>query len=303
MENRSEENYYFYILYGLKIKSEIRIDELISIDSHEDYDVLIRYGEMPKDIKDAINDKKHSYLSKEDSWFKVDNVAIYEIKDGKEIIVYKLCDDLKEIKAFLLGTSFGILLMQRDIVTIHGGSVDVNNKVYIFTGESGAGKSTLVAGCKLKGYKFLADDVSALSLENNNIYVNPAYPQQKICDDALEELAIDSSNLNMFDIERKKYAVPDKKSFISNKKEVYGIIEILPKDDIKEVALKEITGIEKMNFILRNIYRVECARVIGIKDDYLNNIIKISSKLRIFTLERPKNEFTINEQIEKIVMI
>lgn len=303
MDIKSAKNYYFYILYGLKIKSDIEINELIRIDSNNDYDVLIVNEIMPQYIKESIDNTKHSSLTKEDSWFKVNNVAVYRIKNGNEIIIYKLSNNIKDIKAFLLGTAFGILLIQRNTVTIHGGSVKIKDKVFIFTGKCGAGKSTLVAGCKNKGYKFLADDVSALTLEDNNVYVNPAYPQQKICDDALKELDIDSSNLHMFDLERKKYSVTDKNNFINDKKESFGIIEIMPKDDINQVRIKEITGIEKMNFILRNIYRIECARAIGIRDEYLNNIIKISAKLKIFILERPINEFTIKEQIKKILML
>lgn len=294
-------NKYYYSLYGLIVSSEIEIKELISIGEETSCDVKITLKEMPTKIKEEIDSGKFSNLDKDESWFTVKNIGIYRMINGNSIEIEVNTSNKKDIICFLLGSAFGILLIQRNNIAIHGSTVDVNNKVFIFTGESGAGKSSLSAGCISKGYNFLSDDVSVLELYKDKAFVNPAYPQQKICDDIMKELALDTTKYVKLDENRCKYAVPKRENFYCEKKELYGIIEIVPKEHIEKVNIKEVIGMDKIKYFYKNIYRIECAYSIGIKGEYLNNIIKLSNKVRFYILERPKDKFTVNEQIDKIL--
>jgi hypothetical protein len=57
---------------------------------------------------------------------------------------------------------------------MHGGAVAKNGRAYAFTAPSGSGKSTLVAYLNHEGYRFLSDDVIALSAPEGFILPFPA---------------------------------------------------------------------------------------------------------------------------------
>ena len=54
-------------------------------------------------------------------------------------------------------------------MVIHGGIILINGMGVIITGHMGAGKSTLISGLIDKGYPFLADDVSVLTVYDDKI--------------------------------------------------------------------------------------------------------------------------------------
>ena len=70
-------------------------------------------------------------------------------------------------------------MIQRDIVAIHGGTIVIDNKAIILTGNRGAGKSTLTTGLRLKGYPFISDDVAAIEIKDSIPMVKHGFPYQK----------------------------------------------------------------------------------------------------------------------------
>ena len=83
-----------------------------------------------------------------------------------------------------------MIMLQRDMIAIHGGTIAMNGKGLLITGNRGAGKSTLTSALRLKGYPLVADDVSAMK----SLMVQPAYPQQKVCEDMMNYLGYHSTN-------------------------------------------------------------------------------------------------------------
>ena len=172
---------FYYKVYGLIIESEIILSELVEVNKRENdnigmkVDVFIRQCEMPKTIKKSIETGIISDFNINECWFIIKDIGIYRMINGNEIFVEDICDNFKEIKAFLLGSAFGCILIQRNLVSIHGSTILIKDKGVIITGHMGAGKSTLTAAFRAKGYKFLADDISVTHMdENNKIRVTPA---------------------------------------------------------------------------------------------------------------------------------
>jgi len=300
---------YIYKIYGLLVESEIYIKELTQISEKMDFnkniksDVFIKYDSMPFYIKQCINQGKNFSFNKDESWFLIESVGIYRICNGNIISVEKLCEDKHKIQAFILGSSFGCLFIQRNIVAIHGGTILINNKALVITGDSGAGKSTLTSNFSVKGYKFLSDDISATDMDiNGEIIVNPAYPQQKLCRDSAIKLGLNLEKLVKIDEGRDKFAVPSKENFITESKTLAYICEVEVRNDgLDKVEIKEILGIEKMKLIIKNIYRTEIATDIGIIDEYFKQILRIAKQIKYFKVLRPKNLFTVNEQMNLIL--
>lgn len=60
------------------------------------------------------------------------------------------------------------------ISTFHGSTITNETSSVLFVGTSGSGKSTLCSLLASHGFNLVADDVSAMSSKDSNIYVNPS---------------------------------------------------------------------------------------------------------------------------------
>ncbi|MGU8840300.1 hypothetical protein ACV3UO_04985 [Clostridium perfringens] len=292
---------WFYKVYGLIVESDIEIPELLSIDNNENkIDIKITKDTIPKEVIEKIP----SY-----SWFKYDvnsmvftvkNIGSFYIYDGKNIIVQPSENaDNQGIKTFILGTSFGMILLQRNKVAIHGGAILIGENAIILTGQSGAGKSTLTNAFRQYEYPFMADDVSSTIELQDEIFIEPAYPQQKICRDAMEKMGYRIDDFKLIDEDRGKYVIPTHESFVKEKRKLQAVFEIQPYDG-EEVKIEEVSGGEKMKTILRNIYRIEIISPHGIPPAYFKKVINIAKNTLVFRIKRPRGQFSVDRQIELI---
>lgn len=87
---------------------------------------------------------------------------------GKEILVDPAPFlDENVVRLIILGTGFGLLLRQRGKAALHASSVCINDKVVAFVGTTGCGKSSLALASVERGNKLVADDVTALDLNEH----------------------------------------------------------------------------------------------------------------------------------------
>ena len=293
---------FIYTVYGLIIRSDIFIKELIQTNKFENVDVTIEYAEAPKDMKDKVCDSKNVEFSKREFCLHVEDIAYYYVADGNKIVV-ELEKNCQEVVAnvFLLGTCFGILLSQRETIAIHGGTVVIKDSGVIITGDTGAGKSTLTAAFRKEGYAFLADDVSALGEDSKgNVIIYSAFPQQKLCEDALEKLGQDLSRYEIIDEKRKKYSIPTHNSFLRGNAKLKSIYEINVVEN-DEVSIKQLFGKDKLQVILKNIYRIETINYNGLDPIYFKKCIVLSKKINVYQINRPKDKFSVNDQMKLII--
>lgn len=292
---------YYYKVYGLNIESEIKIQELVILNDENkaNIDVTIYIDKMPESINTAKNQEILEGFRKNEMWFYIKGIATYYIRKGQEIVVepYRDIED-HYIKTYILGSAFGLLLIQKNIVAIHGGAVVFNDKAIICTGDTGAGKSTLTSALRLNGAKLVADDVSAIDIKDE-IMVYPAYPQQKLCGDAVRKLGYDTGNFIRIDEGRDKYAIPSKSEFIDKPVKLSSIFEIMV-GNVEEVEIKELRGSEKMNTIMKNIYRGYVNQLAGLDREYFKKCLKVTKDINVYRIIRPKDEFTVDEQIQLI---
>ena len=151
-----EKEKFYYKVYGLDVESEINIDEFVTKENiDENNKVTMKYSTMPESIKENIKNNKKFNFSKEEIWFFVDNIATYRVTGGN-LIEFEPCDNADPylLRVFLMCSCLGFIMIQRDVVAIHGGTIVIDDKAIIFTGHRGAGKSTLTTALRLKGYPF-----------------------------------------------------------------------------------------------------------------------------------------------------
>lgn len=294
--------WYYYRIYGLNVKSDIEISELLPIEEVEEnrIDIKIIKGIIPKEVIDSIPSYSWFKYDVKNMVFTVENVGSFYIYNGENIIVQPSENaDKQMVKTFILGTSFGMILSQRNKVAIHGGSILIGEKAIVLTGQSGAGKSTLTNAFRHYEYPFIADDVSSTIEFQDEIFVEPAYPQQKICRDAMEKMGYNIEDFRLIDEGREKYVIPAHKSFVKEKRKLEAIFEIEPYDG-EEVKIEEVLGGDKMKAILRNIYRIELIAPHGIPPVYFKKVINIAKKVLVYRIKRPRDQFSVDKQIELI---
>ena len=291
-----------YKVYGLNIRSEIEIDEFDKLDEILEKNIVnIRYDKISTEIKDKISEGINIQLFQNKIWFHIDNIATYCISNGNDIKV-EVCEnaDMQLMKIYIMCSCLGFIMLQRNMVAIHGGVIEMNNKAVIFTGDRGAGKSTLTTALRQKGYNFISDDVASIKIDKVP-YVMPGFPYQKLCESAMDKFGYDKEFHTSFMSDKEvKYIVPALDQFVCEGRELVGIVK-LTVGDVNEVTIEEIRGAEKLNNIIENIYRGEYIKYLGKMDSiYLKQCIDIAKNIRFFKITRPANKFTVHEQIDLI---
>ena len=299
----SETKKFYYRVYGLNLESEIYIPDftVIKSPSKKNIDATIKYKTVSKEIKETIKNGKESNLTYNEMWFNAENVAIYRVYDGDkiEVDVYENADPYM-VNIYILGTVLGLILLQKNMVAIHGGAVLINDKGCIFTGDKGAGKSTLTTALRQKGYGFIADDVASINLDEE-AKIHPGFGYQKICEDTMEKLGYNPLDFVPFDAgEHIKYIVPALDKFIDYEVGFKALFEITV-DDIDDVKIEELFGAKKLDNIIKNIFNVAVlGNAGGIPAVILKKCIDLSKNIKCYRIVRPRDKFTVNDQINLI---
>lgn len=291
-----------YKVYGLNIRSEIEINEFEKLNAIlEDEVVTISYSIMDDEIKKSISEGRKIQLEKDKIWFHIDNIATYCITTGNKIEV-EVCENtnIQLMKIYIMCSCLGFIMLQRDMVAIHGGVIEMDSNAVIFTGDRGAGKSTLTTALREKGYKFISDDVAGITFDEAP-YVMPGFPYQKLCESAMDKFGYDKEKNTSFMSDKEvKYIVPAKDEFINEPRKLKAIVK-LTVGDVEEVTIEKLSGAEKLNNIINNIYRGEYIKSLGgMNPKYFKKCLNMAQNINFYVVTRPKDQFTVDKQIELI---
>ena len=295
---------YFYKVYGLSIESEMLIPELMILDikERENIDVTIKFHNVKNKIKKSIDDGKIAEYNHTDMWFYIKNIAIYHIFNGDTVYIEPCKDTNYEIiKTYILGSVLGMVLLQRNIVAIHGGAVAIDGRGCIFTGGKGAGKSTITTSLRKQGYKFISDDVCSIADGVIN-KISPGFARHKLCEDTMMNLGYDISKFVSCtpDDKIKKYNVPLTDEFIDYEAPLEYIFEICV-DDVDKVQIEEIIGESKLNSLIENIFKIEMIYYAGgITPTYFKKCVDIAKHVKYYKITRPRDIFSVEEQISLV---
>lgn len=302
---------YYYKIYGLYIDSDYEFSELFPIDKPTYTDIHIKNTDLShmlntnyenasfKDKFCHICDYRDSIIS-----YIFPCQGVFIIKDGDTIEYYltKTCSHIF-VTHFLLCFCFGAILRQRNILTLHGSGILYNNKMISVSGESGSGKSSLADGLLAKGGYFLADDAIALSIENKNnqnIFIaNPTMPFRKLCTDALKNYDLNKL-IKLESSEKNKYALLIEPKDFYNVPTPLDAIFIIEKSPVDAPAIREITGSDKLTYIVKNLYQKKIYDNLGLKKELFTKCILLANCVPIYVISRPLTGYTVNEQIELI---
>lgn len=301
-----------YQAFGLQIASEIALPEVLTSFRqdeqealHVEPDVTIVYGDLQEQWDRSEIYKSYYSFSDKQFMLYIPDLALFSVREGRQIIVSPYAAaDMRRLRLYLLGTCMGVILLQRQIVPLHGSAVVIEGKAYAIVGESGAGKSTLAAALMQEGYTLLTDDVIAWTWSGPDQQlpaVIPAYPQQKLWEQSLDHLGM---NANSYDtLYENKFAVPVESKFSKEVTPLAGIIELVKTDEQEETTLTAYEGIQGLHVLHTHTFRNFLIPPFGLAQWHFTEIVKLCGTIPIYQLRRPSARMTIPDVVDRIVRI
>ncbi len=293
---------FFYQTFGLIIESQLECPELMPAAMQTAVDVQVCWGSVPGHLDDAMQLGNWIEGRQQQILLKIDGVARFLIQNGQTITV-DACENTSpdDVRLYLLGSAMGAMLHQRGILPFHGSSICIDGKAVTFSGPSGIGKSTLAAALVSRGYRMLADDVSAISFSDGaKPVVNPGMPQLKLCSDAVQQLKRDISIARPLGNHAGKYGYPEHDAFLSEalpSKAIY-ILGKHTENGIKDIPLK---GMDKFHALRVNTYRPSFVKAMGIERIHFDLLQKLAGHIDVRLILRPVEGFLIDELADYVI--
>ena len=166
-----------YSLFGLQIESDLPLPELFEAAPTGPADVRIELGTVPAGTTNGSD----LHVVDGGAVLIVDKAARFFVADGSRIVIEREdgASD-RNVRLFLLGSAFGLLLHQRRLLPLHANAVEIDGNVVAFMGESGAGKSTLAAWLNDRGFPLIADDVTVVQFDGAIPMIQPGLPRLRL---------------------------------------------------------------------------------------------------------------------------
>ncbi|MGB3471869.1 MAG: hypothetical protein WBA51_13690 [Erythrobacter sp.] len=287
-------------IYGLVAASDIALPELSPSDAGAPTQIFIREGALDWNDPDnpaAIDD----YLrgGPGEIWMNIPEKLTMRVKDGHTIIYHPhpgVCE--AELRAFLLGSGLGALLVQRGALVLHANAVAMpDGSALLCIGDSGAGKSTTAAAMMLRGYDVLADDVCPIESDG---MIHPGLARIKLWDDAAAKLGIVMKGLERLPGDRAKFNVP-LPALSSTAPRKPQLIVLLDSVRADEVTVTSMTGADKFVALRNNIYRPIFNRALETEAQCLRRVAELSATTELIRISRPRDGFEIETLIDTIL--
>ncbi len=277
-----------YRVYGLNVQSEIECPEIpLSYDGIPD--VKVKIGKVPDRLTDSL-DYSDIFEARGDCiLLKTNSIADVLVSNGNSIVIQpKEGARLKEIRLFLLGRVIGAVILQRELLPLHGSAIVLDGEAIIFCGDSGVGKSTIVRLLIDRGYPFLDDNISAISINQARVpIINPGYSQIKLWKDVLslveENPEVDCCIQPLIN----KYTFDFKNLFYNEPVPVRKIYTISP-GTFENIEFFPLSGLNKLAALTSCTFGVHFLKGLGKEKMHFRFINLLGSKISVCNIRRPE---------------
>ncbi|WP_219837794.1 aldolase [Paenibacillus sp. R14(2021)] len=290
-----------YKAFGLTIASEIVMPELLrESEQTGEADVYIELEDLSHAWNERSGSDDHYAFGDGEFMLNIEGAGIYRVRGGSRISVSPAAGaEATTVRLYLLGTCMGALLFQRQLLPLHGSAVVIGGKAYAFVGDSGAGKSTLAAAFLKLGYPLLTDDVIAVTLSRDRVpFVIPAYPQQKLWQESIDKLGMQSGRY--LPLYQTKFAIPVASQFCKEPVPLAGIFELV-KSDGEETEIRRLRGLERLPTVRYHTYRQFLISDLGLDHRHFSTSVSLVERIGMYQLRRPAAGFTVDELVNRIL--
>ena len=191
----NNKKFYTYNVFGLILKSELELKELIA--SKEEVHQIILQLKSAKHPFNQFKKKGNEIMYKQNAenfCLRLPDTGDFMVskKDDKTKIIMEVKDaqKLHILKSWLFGTVLNAVLIMNKKFALHASAISLNGKGILFSGKSGIGKSTLATQFHTKGYPIYSDDKCVLerSLKSNKYQLMPSLAITRLWDNSIELL-------------------------------------------------------------------------------------------------------------------
>ena len=293
-------SHFTYYAYGLNIASDLECPELLRGDGAA-ADVRVRLGAVPACLDSPKAQDTFYQVAPTQFILNIEHVARFFVGNGNEIVIERAPEATDgDLRVFLLGTVIGVLLHQRGVLPLHASAIETRLGAVAFAGEVGCGKSTLAAAFHRRGYRVLADDVCAVSLDQEGKpLLTPAYPQLNLWADTLAHIGEAKEDLRRTRSVTEKYGRSVREGFSMLPVPLCGVYE-LRKMDSAHPSLARVTGREKMWLLRDNTFRLFARAGMGDGERYLQMALAVAQHIRAARVSRPRESFLLEELADMV---
>jgi len=287
-----------HLLFGLKVRSDLMLPELAPANWVGEPDVRIRTDRIDHQGNgDSISTVEGGNL------LKIEEAGRYLVRDGSEIIVDAEGGvDARNVRLFLLGSAFGILLHQRGLLPLHANAVEVDGRAIAFMGPSGSGKSTLAAWFHDHDHAILADDVCVVDFDGEGqARAHAGIPRLRLWIDALYRSGRSAERLHRSYVEKAsaqdKFDLPIDTGAPGRTLPLAAIFLL---DRGETFAIAPLAGVDALTAVMENTYRGGWVSEAGSAQDHWSAAVRLASSTPVFRVIRPWDADRIGEFAEKI---
>ncbi len=289
-----------YSLFGLHIRSELRLPELLEVENSSHPQVTIRLGQAPA----APTNGPGLHLSEGGLLLMIPAVGRYFVKDGSVIIVepHPGVPDAN-LRLFLLGSAMGALLHQRGLLPLHANAVEVGDRAFAFMGESGAGKSTLAAWFNDRGFRVVADDVCVVGFaDGGRPQVCPGVGRLRLWREALDATGRDVAAYQrsfLGEDAPDKYDVPLARPSATDSAIPLAAAYHLERNEA--LRIERLTGVAAAEAVFANTYRGAMVPKTGSSEEHWSACVQLVRSIPIFRAGRRWGRDQLADQSRRLL--
>jgi hypothetical protein len=280
-----------YLLCGWQTHSQIPLTSLpTSLNDGGDVDVVIEVATcdppFPKSTGCFVFQHSAEY-----SLIKVESIADFEIREGRQIRVWPTPGVArKDIEIFLFGLAWATLCHQRGLLPLHASAIVTGKGIAAFTGHSGAGKSTTAALLGSLGYEMIADDILPVSF--NQHAMPGAWPylrRLKLHHETIAKLAFTPAEVVSEKLDSKRYFVQPKSTSYDKWRRLDRLYLLENEPSGKDASIERLTGADAVRAIVDQTYHLDF--ILGTRrfGDHLAFCTRLASKVPIYRMRRPQS--------------
>ena len=292
---------HLYSALGLQIQSDVPIF-LLSKNKLEKKEILpkvriIKNEELKLPLPNYSKDT-FTHATGMNTLFYRTEIGLFNItKNQIEYKKFRHCSDHDFLRV-LMSLPIGYCLMYNNNLVMHASVVCKNGNSSLFIGRSGMGKSVLAYQLIGKGFKYLSEDICAVTDKN---FVQPSMPFIKISDEFIKNDFQKTYKLNS-DKRNRKGLFIDTKEFLNSPQKIKNIFIL--NDSVREACeITKITKKESLPLILKNSFKsLPLINDKKFDEQVINRILNLDNEINFYKVLNSSNRLQErNERIETLI--